>query len=103
MRTAMRSASVGCCSEKVMKKIMQAIAANPEGLWVRELARIAKLDKSTVSLYLRKWLWEDLEIFHGSPKPFKLVRLKAYKHDESGYGMKGTTEEAKVEIANYIG
>ena len=86
-------------NQKILKKIMQALAANPEGLWVRELARTTKLDKSTVSLYLRKWLWEGLEIFHGSPKPFKLVRLKAYKHDEAGYGMK---EIAEQEIPTYV-
>ncbi len=88
-------------NQKILKKLMEALASNPEGLWVRELARITKLDKSTVSLYLRKWLWEDLEIFHGSPKPFKLVRLKAYKHDESGHGMKAVTSEEAV--ASYIG
>ncbi len=87
-------------NQKAVKKIIDALRANPEGLWVREIARITKLDKSTVSLYLRKWLWEDLEIFHGSAKPFKLVRLKAYKHDESGYGMKETAGRA---TPSYVG
>jgi DNA invertase Pin-like site-specific DNA recombinase len=60
-------------------KIRKVLAKNPQGLWVREIARRTGLDKSTVSIYLRKYMRNEVEegfpkIKGGLVKVFKLKR-----------------------------
>ena len=45
-----------------IKKIEKILKQNPDGLWVREISRKTKLDKSTISIYLRKYMKEQIEI-----------------------------------------
>ena len=61
-----------------IKKIKQVLLKNPQGLWVREIARKTGLDKSTVSTYLAKYLTKDVEDAHPRVKGdmIKVVRLK---------------------------
>ena len=57
-----------------IKKIKKILRKNPNGLWIREIARKAGLDKSTVSIYINKHMTTKLKI-----KKFgslKLVQLK---------------------------
>ena len=44
-----------------INKIKEILNMNPEGLWVREVARKSGLDKSTVSIYLSKHMKNEVE------------------------------------------
>ena len=60
-----------------IEKIRRVLAKNPKGLWVREIARQASLDKSTVSIYLSKFMKSDInEVFSARGYPIKIVRLR---------------------------
>lgn len=60
--------------EKKLNALLRVLRAHPEGLWVRELARQARLDKSTVSRYLEKYLGNSVSVqFWGRNKVIKLV------------------------------
>jgi len=64
-----------------LKKIRQILNKNPDGLWIREIARKASLDKSTVSLYLAKHMTNEIEdIFISDNKWIRIVRLRNEKH-----------------------
>ena len=56
------------------KKIIKVLRDNPEGLWVRELARKANLDKSTVSRHTEKELADKVEWSYFGRN--KVLRLK---------------------------
>lgn len=60
--------------EVKLKKIIQVLKDNPDGLWVREIARKANLDKTLVSRYLNDHLKDKIEV--SFTLPIKLVRLK---------------------------
>lgn len=45
-----------------VEKIKEVLRKNPQGLWVREIARRAGLDKSTVSIYLSKRMKSEVEV-----------------------------------------
>ena len=45
-----------------------------EGLWIRELARRARMSKSTVSRYLNEYMKYEIEVQNIGP--LKLVKLK---------------------------
>ncbi|RLI96317.1 MAG: hypothetical protein DRP00_05460 [Candidatus Aenigmatarchaeota archaeon] len=57
-------------------KIIRALADNPQGLWVREIARVTGLDKSTVSIYLSRHLKDQIEQSFSVGGLVKVVRLK---------------------------
>ena len=60
-----------------IKKIKQVMLKNPQGLWVREIARQAGLDKSTVSIYLNKHMKNEVEdVISVKGGLIKIVRLK---------------------------
>lgn len=62
--------------EKI-KLIKEALAKNPQGLWIREIARKTGLDDSTVSRYLAKYLDEKVEeVYSVKGKLIKIVKLK---------------------------
>lgn len=61
--------------ELKIEKIKQVLKKNPNGLWVREIARKAGLDKSTVSIYLSKYIKEEVEILSIS-NLVKIYKLK---------------------------
>ena len=57
-------------------KIKQTLEKNPNGLWVREIARECNLDKSTVSRYLVA-MHEEIDFYWiGRNKIFKLKSEK---------------------------
>ncbi len=65
--------------EEKIKKIKNVLSKNPNGLWVREIARKTGLDKSIVSIYLEKYIKNDIEnMFETTNKWVKIVRLKKY-------------------------
>ena len=60
-----------------LKKIKKALKQNPSGLWVREIARRAGLDKSTVSIYLERHMSDKIEdVFVTENQWIRIVRLK---------------------------
>jgi DNA-binding MarR family transcriptional regulator len=59
--------------ERKTKALLSVLKEHPEGLWVRELARQAKLDKSTASRYLAKLDGAVSFEFWGRNKVVKLV------------------------------
>jgi DNA-binding Lrp family transcriptional regulator len=60
--------------EDKTKKILKVLRDNPEGLWIRELARKSNLDKSTVSRYAEKELADKVEWSYFGRN--KVLRLK---------------------------
>ena len=45
-----------------VEKIKDVLRKNPQGLWVREIARKTGLDKSTASIYLSKYMKREVEV-----------------------------------------
>ncbi|MDI6825983.1 MAG: winged helix-turn-helix transcriptional regulator [Candidatus Aenigmarchaeota archaeon] len=46
--------------EKI-EKIRKLLKENPEGLWIREIARRSNLTKSTVSKYVNEYMKDEIE------------------------------------------
>jgi len=64
-------------SYEKIKKIREILKENPNGLWVREIARKTGLDKSTVSIYLTRYMKDEIEeVFPRIKKLIRFVRLK---------------------------
>jgi len=63
---------------KKIEAILIVLAGNPEGLWLRRLAREASLSTTTVSKYVTGPLKPLIEVVNlGEEKPFlRVVRLK---------------------------
>ena len=60
--------------DKKLKVLLCVLKQHPEGLWVIELARQARMDKSTVSRYIEKHLKGSVSAeFWGRNKVVKLV------------------------------
>jgi len=63
--------------QEKIKKIKQILSKNPNGLWVREISRLINMDKSTVSIYLTKYMNSEIEeVFPIRDKLIKIVRFK---------------------------
>lgn len=64
--------------QEKMKLIRKALSESPKGLWVREIARKTGLDKSTVSIYLAKYLQDEIEDAYPKVKGnmIKVMKLK---------------------------
>lgn len=62
--------------ENKVTKIKKILRKNTQGLWVREIARKCELDKSTVSVYLSKYMKDEVEVFSisGLVKIYKLKK-----------------------------
>jgi len=61
-----------------IKLIRQTLTKNPQGLWIREIARKTGLDKSLVSRYLAEYMQDEIEDAFPKVKGklIKVVRLK---------------------------
>ena len=59
---------------KKIKRIEEILKQNPGGLWIREIARKSGLDKSTISVYLRKHM--KIEIESKKMGNVKLIKIK---------------------------
>lgn len=44
-----------------IKKISEVLKENPQGLWIREIARRANLSKSTTHRYITKYMDDQIE------------------------------------------
>lgn len=63
--------------EEKIKKIIYILKQNPHGLWIREIARKTGISKSTVHLYVNKYLTDDLEdAIKVKGNLIRLMRLK---------------------------
>jgi|GEM_PF-1518903 len=67
--------------EKKIELILKAISLSEKGLWVREISRATGLKKSTVSLYLKEHLKDQIEEVHQN-LPVKIVKLKNVHHKQ---------------------
>jgi len=47
--------------EKKIQRIREVLQKNTQGLWVREIARKTGLDKSTISIYISRYMKEEVE------------------------------------------
>ena len=58
--------------------IRKVLRKNPKGLWIREISRRTGLDKSTVSIYLARYMQNEIEDTYPDVKGdmIKIVRLK---------------------------
>ncbi len=61
--------------KKKLKKIREALKKNPQGLWVRKIARETGLDKSMVSIYLRRYMEKEVEVMSVS-ELVKIYKLR---------------------------
>ena len=67
----------GFDKEKV-DKIKNVLKNNSQGLWVREIARKTGLDKSTVSIYLSRYMKNEVKVISISGL-VKIYRLEERK------------------------
>lgn len=62
--------------EKI-RKIKEILKKNPQGLWIREIARRAKISKSTVHKYINSYMKKDVkDVLIGKGKFIRIVRLR---------------------------
>lgn len=47
--------------KKKIAKIRATLKRNPQGIWIREIARQSGLDKSLVSRYLTEFMQDEIE------------------------------------------
>ena len=62
--------------ENKIKKIKSVLRRNPQGLWIREIARQSGLSKSTVHRYLTEYLKNEIEEIHNVNDLVKFMKLK---------------------------
>jgi len=62
--------------DKKIELILEVLKKNPDGIWIRELARQCDLDKSTVCLYLNKHLKDKIQDLTDHNLPVRMVKLK---------------------------
>lgn len=62
---------------KKLKRIRKVLVENPQGLWIREIARKAGLNRMTVSIYISKYMEHEVEtVFPVEGGLIKIVRLR---------------------------
>jgi len=44
-----------------MNKITRTLRENPQGIWIREIARRTGISKSTVHLYINRYMENEIE------------------------------------------
>lgn len=61
-----------------LRKIIDVLAEEPNGLWVREIARRTKLKSATVTYFVNRHpeIFDDQAVESGGKKLFRLVKLK---------------------------
>jgi len=63
--------------ENKIKKIKMILMKNPDGIWIREIARRTGICKSTVHFYINKYLEKDIEdTIEVKGNLIRFVRLK---------------------------
>lgn len=57
-------------------KLEAVLRKNPQGLWIREISRQAKISKSTTHRYLTEYMKEQIEEISNVNDLVKFVKLK---------------------------
>ncbi len=66
--------------ERKIKRILEVLRENPEGLWIRELARRSGLSKTTVHRYVTEFLGGHVEeALRVKESLLRVVRLKGMR------------------------
>ncbi|MBU0898901.1 MAG: hypothetical protein KKB03_02985 [Nanoarchaeota archaeon] len=63
-------------NKKIVKKIKKILADNPQGLWIREIARRSGISKSCIHVYLNEYMDNDVKEIVSIPGLVKLYKLK---------------------------
>ena len=64
-----------------VKKIIEVLKGNPQGLWIREIARRANLSKSTTHRYITEYMEDQIEdVVTVKGSLVKFVKLKKMGH-----------------------
>jgi len=65
-------------NKEITDKIRGVLAANPQGIWMREIARKSGVSKSCVHIYLTRHMHDEVEetSISGLVKLYKLKRKK---------------------------
>jgi DNA invertase Pin-like site-specific DNA recombinase len=61
---------------KNLNRIKNILKKYPQGLWVREIAKKTKLDKSMVSRYINLYLKDKIKDVYKTKKPFRIIKLR---------------------------
>lgn len=59
-----------------IKKIRNLLIKYPNGIWIREIARKLKLDKSLVSRYINNYMKNEILDVYKTRKPIRVIKLK---------------------------
>jgi predicted transcriptional regulator with HTH domain len=59
-----------------LNRIVSILKNYPQGIWIRELARRANLDRSLVSRYVNLYLRDKIEDVYPTRKPIRIIKLK---------------------------
>jgi len=60
-----------------IQKIRNVLRENPKGLWIREIARRTGISKSTVHIYINKYMQNEVEdIIKVKSNLIRFLRLK---------------------------
>lgn len=74
-RKARKSKSKKGPDKNKIKIIKDILKRNPNGLWLREIARKTKISKSSVHKYINEYMKDDIEDIIKSPL-IRLIKLK---------------------------
>ncbi len=66
-------------NQEIVNKIRAVLAKNPQGIWIREIARQSGISKSCVHVYLNQHMVNDIEEVLSVSGLVKLYRLKRRK------------------------
>lgn len=64
-------------SSHIIKRIKETLRENPQGLWIRELARQSGIGRSTTHNYITKYMQNEIEdVLIGKGGFIRIVRLR---------------------------
>jgi len=63
-------------NQEIVKKIRDVLSKNPQGIWIREIARKSDVSKSCVHVYLTQYMANEIEEVLSVSGLVKLYRLK---------------------------
>ena len=62
--------------EEKIRKIRNLLSKHPNGIWIREIAKKLKLDKSLVSRYINTYMKNEIKDVYKTKKPIRFIKLK---------------------------
>lgn len=63
-------------NQEIVKKIREVLVNNPQGIWMREIARKSGVSKSCVQVYLTRYMSNDIQEMVSVRGLVKLYRLR---------------------------